>query len=190
LIVKDTARILQWDRMGTIVTEAIKYNKSPHLTEFFCHYSKASLAMCDMDQSVLAPMLEEAAVARESLGLDNAVPLTKLEIPRAGHPSEYFVTSTPRATPYTPPGHATCVFHTYDIAQKRKALLKDSWRVDLLDIQAEGITYDMLMKASVHNITCCLTSGDITTDKYHATKMKDYITAPWACYSGTHFIPH
>jgi hypothetical protein len=112
--------------MGMIMTEAIKYNKSPHLTKFFCHYSKASPAMCGMDQSVSAPMLEEAAVARESLGLDDVVPLAKLEIPRAGCPSEYFVTSTPRATPYMPPGHATHVFHTYNIAQKRKVLLKDS----------------------------------------------------------------
>ena len=48
----------------------------------------------------------------------------------------------------------------------------------------------MLMKASVRNIPRCLASGDITTDKYHATITKDYTTAPWACYTGAHFVPH
>ncbi|KAF8227900.1 hypothetical protein L208DRAFT_992380, partial [Tricholoma matsutake] len=38
LIVKDTARILRWDRSGTLVTEAIKYNKSHYLAEFFHRY--------------------------------------------------------------------------------------------------------------------------------------------------------
>jgi hypothetical protein len=79
------------------------------------------------------------------------------------------------------------VFHAYNITGERKVLLKDSWRVDLPDIQAEGKTYDTLMQASVRNIPCCLASGDITTDKYHATITKDYTTAPWAC---AHFVPH
>jgi hypothetical protein len=69
-------------------------------------------------------------------------------------------------------------------------LLKDSWGVNLLDTQAEGKTYDVLMKASVCNIPCCLTSRDITTNTYHSTIMKDYTTAPWACYAGAHFILH
>ncbi|KAF8218872.1 hypothetical protein L208DRAFT_1096653, partial [Tricholoma matsutake] len=38
LIIKDTARILRWDRSGMLVTEAIKYNESHHLTEFFHCY--------------------------------------------------------------------------------------------------------------------------------------------------------
>jgi len=43
------------------------------------------------------------------------VPLVKLEISRADHASDYFVMPTPRATPYAPPGHATHVFHMYNI---------------------------------------------------------------------------
>ena len=190
LIGKNMARILRWDRTGTIVTEPIRYNASSHLVEFFRRYSRASPAMRGMDQSVSDPTPTEAAAARRLLELDDTVPLVKLEIPRAGRASDYFVTSTPRATPYTPPGRATRVFHAYDITRERKVLLKDSWRVDLPDIQAEGKTYDTLMKASVRNIPRCLASGDITTDKYHATITKDYTTAPWACYTGAHFVPH
>ena len=49
-IVKGTARILRWDRSGTIVTEAIPYNESPFLAEFFRRYSKASPEMRGKDQ--------------------------------------------------------------------------------------------------------------------------------------------
>lgn len=190
LIVKKSARLLRWDRTGTIVTESIQYNESPHLAEFFRRYSQASPAMRGLDQSVTEPTPAEAAAARKSLGLDDTAPLVKLEIPKAGCSSAYFITSTPRATPYTPPGRATRVFHAYDTGRKTQVLLKDTWRVDLPDIQAEGITYGTLLKASVRNIPRCLASGDITTDKYHATLTKNYITAPWACYAGAHFVPH
>ncbi|KAH9162842.1 hypothetical protein EDB89DRAFT_1801584, partial [Lactarius sanguifluus] len=48
-ILKQTARILRWDRTGTIVMEPIKYNESPLLAEFFRRYSKASPEMRGMD---------------------------------------------------------------------------------------------------------------------------------------------
>jgi hypothetical protein len=44
-IMKDTARILCWDRSGTIITEAFKYNESPYLTEFFRRFSTVSPEM-------------------------------------------------------------------------------------------------------------------------------------------------
>ncbi len=42
LIVRDTARLLRWDRTGTIVTEAIEYNKCSFLADFFSRYSMES----------------------------------------------------------------------------------------------------------------------------------------------------
>jgi hypothetical protein len=68
--------------------------------------------------------------------------------------------------------------------------VKDSWRVDLPDIQAEGKTYARLKEASVRNIPDCLESGDVSTAKYHATKVHIYTTQDWACHSDAHFIPH
>ncbi|KAF8223619.1 hypothetical protein L208DRAFT_1316021, partial [Tricholoma matsutake] len=64
IIVKDIARLLRWDRSSTVVTRAIKYNKSCHLAEFFCHYSKASPEMHGKDLSVLDPTPMEAVTAR------------------------------------------------------------------------------------------------------------------------------
>ena len=149
--------------------------------------------MRGMDQSVSKPTRAELVLARASLQVDDTVQLVKLEIPRPGHDLDYFITPTPIATPHTPPGRATRVFHAYDVAHRRKVLLKDSWRVDLPEIQPEGLTYKTLMNASVPHIPHCISSGDITTDKYHATMTKHYATNkfPWAYYyDDGHFIPH
>lgn len=190
LIVKGKARILRWDRSGTIVTEAIEYNKSPLLAEFFRRYSKAPPEMRGADKSASAPTSEEASAAMQVLGLGSTVPLVKLEIPSADGSPQFFVVLTPRATPYTPLGRATRGFHAYDISQKARVFLKDSWRVDLPDIQAEGLTYKMLMDAHVRNIPQCLVLGDISSDLYHATKTFAYSNKPWACHTEAHLIPH
>jgi len=44
------------------VTEAIKYNKSHHLAEFFHHYSEALPEMCGINQSVMDPTPAEAVM--------------------------------------------------------------------------------------------------------------------------------
>jgi hypothetical protein len=55
LIVRNTARILQWDRSGTIMMEAFDYDQSPYLVEFFWQYSAAPAAMCGKDETVSTP---------------------------------------------------------------------------------------------------------------------------------------
>jgi len=189
-VVEGTARILRWDRSGAIITEAIKYNESPFLAEFFRRYSKASPEMRGKDQSVSAVTPTEAGVARQALELDDTIPLVKLVVPAADGSSRHFITSTPRATLYTPPGRATRGFHAYDSSQGTKVFLKDSWRIDLPDLRAEGLTYKVLEDAAVRNVPRCLVSGDISTDKYHATKTHSYAARPWACHSHAHFLPH
>jgi hypothetical protein len=102
----------------------------------------------------------------------------------------YFVTSTPKATPYSPPGHATRGFPAYDVSRRTTVFVKDSWRVELPDIQPEGLTYQTLKDASVRNIPDCLKSRDVSTVQYHATKTHIYAVENWACHSDAHFIPH
>ena len=170
--------------------ESINYNNSPHLVKFFCCYSCASPAMHGMDQSVSEPTPTEVVKARQALDLDATVRLFKLEIPRAGSTSNFFIIQAPKAMAYTPLGHATCMFIAYDIMNNKKVLLKDSWRINLPDIHAEGLTYKKLMDAEVHNIPRCVASGDIKTDKYHSTKTNKYYTAEWAHNISVHLIPH
>jgi hypothetical protein len=189
-ILRDTARILRWDRSGTIVTEVIKYNESDALTQFFVRYSKAPPAMRGNDESASDPTPGEALAARKALQLDKTVPLVKLLIPDADGGPRYFVTSTPEAPLYTPPGRATRGFKAYDTLLKTAVFLKDSWRIDLPDIQPEGQVYRTLRNAAVCNVPHCLASGDIFSAEFHATKTHIYATKRWACRSATHFIPH
>ena len=105
LIVKSQARIIRWDRSGAIVTEAIKYNCSNLLAEFFRCYLAVSHEMCGFDESVLVPTSQEAAQARSVLRLPYAEPLVKIEVRSADQKQrQYYVAATPLATAYTPPG--------------------------------------------------------------------------------------
>ena len=138
LIVKGTARILRWDRSGTLVTEAIKYNKSHHLAEFFHRYSEASPEMRGKDISVMDPTPPEAVSARQALNLDNTVSLVKLMVPDKDASQLYYIAASPHVTPYTLPGHATRRFPAYNVSRCVPVFIKDSWRIDVPDIQAEG----------------------------------------------------
>jgi hypothetical protein len=70
-----------WDRSGTIVTEAFKYNEEKFLVEFFHRYSKASPAMRGSDVTALCPTDRQVRAAREALQLDISTPLVKLSVP-------------------------------------------------------------------------------------------------------------
>ncbi|KAH9030573.1 hypothetical protein EDB83DRAFT_1848361 [Lactarius deliciosus] len=189
-IMKQTARILRWDRTDTIVTEPIKYNESPLLAEFFRRYSKASPEMRSMDLSVSDPSPEEKIAAARALELDGAIPLVKLSVPGADGSSLYFVAPTPTSVLYTPPGRATRGFRAYDVSRGTLVFLKDSWRIDLPDIRPGGSVYKTLNDAGVRNVPRSLASGDILTAQYHKTQTWDYVKQPWACHSDTHFLPH
>jgi len=189
LISHDTARILRWDRSGTIVTEPIAYNKSPHLVEFFRRYSKAPPAMHGKDETVSRPTPAEEERARNALDLDKTASLVRLSIPCADGNDRYFITPTPEATLYTPPGRATRGFRAYDIARQELVFLKDSRKINLPDISPGGEVYMILNTAQVSNVPTCLVSNDISTAEYHATKADHYATASWACRLNT-LVPH
>ena len=192
-ILRGTARILRWDRSGTIVTEPIHYNKSPHLVEFFRRYSKASDAMRGIDESVSTPTTAEARVARKALNIEAHIPLLKLSVPGPHGKTQYYITAPPEPTLYTPPGRATRGFTAYDIQWQRLVFLKDSWRIDLCDIMPEGQVYKILNTAKVKHVPTCLASGDISASEYHTTKTQNYVTVPWNSSSHhpeTRLIPH
>ncbi len=188
LIVRDTARLLRWDRTGTIVTEAIEHNKCSFLADFFSRYSMASDAGRGKDESISKPSSDEEIVARRILQCNENVPLVKLSIPGL-HGPRYFITSTPEAAMYTPPGRATRGFRAHDISENKLVFVKDSWRIDMPDIQAEGMVYKVLTEANVRNVPRCVASGDILPADYHATKTHTYSKEEWACDEATHLIP-
>jgi hypothetical protein len=189
-IVRENARLLRWDRSGAIVTDVIKYSESKLLTEFLFRYSKAPDAMRGRDASVSDPSHAEALAAARALQLTGPVSLVKLSIPDADG-DRYFVVPAPKATLYTPPGRATRGFKAYDVSKETVVFLKDSWRIDLPDILAEGVIYKILNNANARHIPRCLASGDISSIEYHATKTHLYAVELAAGRKvEAHFIPH
>lgn len=177
-----------------IVTDAFKYNECDTLAQFFFRYSMAPPAMRGKDQSVSDPLPTEEVAARNALGLDPNTALVKLSIPDADG-VRFFVTHAPIATLYTPPGRATRGFTAYDILRKTVVFLKDTWRIDLQDLQPEGQVYRTLNDADVPNVPHCVASGDISTEgpvDYNFTKTHAYVDEPWSCRLPTHgeFTPH
>jgi Fungal protein kinase len=186
LIVKDYARLIRWDRSGAIVTEAIPYNMNPALAEFFRRYHKAPPNVRGVDTTVMVPTDEEIALARDCLDLDKKLRLVKMTVP-AGDSEWSYVATTPIAQPYTPPGRATRGFVAYNLQRRRKVFVKDTWRVDLPDIEREGETYELMARAQVRNIASCSAAGDIGN---HQTLTHLYANKPWACHRKRDLVPH
>ncbi|OJA15587.1 hypothetical protein AZE42_13270 [Rhizopogon vesiculosus] len=158
LVVWDEARILRWDRSGTIVSEAISYNNQPHLVEFFARFSAASPQMRGHDTSVSQPTDVQKHVAAKALDLPLSTKLFGLKVPEC---QGSYIVAAPLAPSYTPPGHATRGFKAYSTQTNTVVFLKDTWRINLPEIIEEGLTYKRLNEASVPHILKCLTSGDI-----------------------------
>src|SRR5215471_6113447 len=100
------------------------------------------------------------------------------------------VVPLPAPVVYVPPGCATHGFMAYDISRQQVVFLKDSWRVDLPDINPEGLVYDVLNRANVKHVPNCLASGDISSPTYHAMKSHDYASKSWACPLETSLMHH
>ena len=178
LIIRHLARILHWDRLGTIVIEAFEYDQCPHLAEFFCWYSRAADNMRGKDGTVSMPTYAKELAARCALGLTDKldVPLHKLAVIPLKKDPLYFITPPPIPTLYTPPGHVTHGFEAYDIAHHQVVFLKDSWRIVLLGIKPEGEVYAKLNDARVHCTPDCLAWGDIL-DAYHIMQTQNFTQA-------------
>lgn len=189
LIVKDEARILRWDRSGTIVTAPFKYNDTPHLIDFLTRFSSASPQQRGVDSSVSRPSPDVASEARAALKLNDSASLYNLEVTDSTG-TRSFVVEAPSATAYTPPGRATRGSKAYDITRKAVVYLKDTWRVALDGFIPEGDTYQRLMDNNVPNIPKCLIAGDVGDDSFHSTRNHLYQDEEWACPTTTRLIPH
>ena len=174
LIVKNMARILRWDRSGTIVTEAFDYDQSPYLVEFFRRYWAALAVMRGKDGTVSTPDRYESRMARRALKLGANIPIVWLSVPGPNDTLSYFDVATPQSTAYT---LGTLPVPSVPITHP----VTDSWRINLPTFTPEGEVYAKLNAASVRNVPQCLASGDISTSPYYATKTCDYVQNSWAC---------
>ena len=186
LVVKDSARIIRWDRTGAIVTEAIPYNMDPAIAEFFRRYHKAPSKVRGVDDTISQPTVDEIRLARESLALGDDTLFVKMTVPVFNSERSY-IAPVPRAQPYTPPGRATRGFIAWDLHRNQKVFVKDTWRVDLPGIEKEGETYRLMEEAQVKNIAPCSASGDVGNQR---TLTHLYENKLWACKAKKPLVPH
>jgi hypothetical protein len=190
LIIKDYARLIRWDRSGAIVTQPIYYGRESQLLDFFLRYDLASKEMRGHDPTVSLPSIEEEQNARTVNELSQPKPLLLVTIqdPQLQE-SRRFIIGCPRVQAEIPPGRCTRISIAYDVKNKKRVLLKDSWRVLLEGISPEGEIYAVLHTRSVPNVPHCLLAGDVGDDTYHRTQTDKFASqCPYPLTS--RIVPH
>ena len=192
LIVKDSARLLRWDRGGAVVTAPIPYNTDPHLLDFFIRYDKATHASRGHDLTVGLPTENERLNARKLADLTDVESLLSISIPDPDFPQESsrFIIAAPCPRPDIPAGRWTRTSIAYDVRRNKRVLVKDSWRVVLEDITPEGEVYAKLRHHAVPNIPLCSLSADVADNTYHTSRTHEFASKYGGQRLSTQIMPH
>ena len=174
-IVNNYARLIRWDRSsGALVTERIfsTGNEQSFLLDFFIRYDIASPEARGHDCTVGLPTQVEIQNAKAIVPeLKEAKSLLAFE-----HSGNRYIIDSPNPASGSrlriPVGRCTRPSIAYDTQNRRRVLLKDSWRVVLKDIEPEGNIYRRLLGARVPNIPSLLSDGDVgnDSDEYHRSQ--------------------
>jgi hypothetical protein len=171
LIVEDYARLLRWDRAGTVVTEPIYSNVQPHLFNFLIRYDIADREARGHDSTVKFPHDNEIADAKTFVPeLAQAKSFLAVDIL-----DQRYILHGPELQPDVPVGRWTRTSFAYSVKEGRRVLLKDSWRILLDDIKPEGDIYRKLHQGQVPNIPSCLSDEDVGDDTHHRSRMHEVI---------------
>lgn len=202
-VLRDTARIIRWDREGAIVTAPINYNDDPSLVQFLSLYSHAPPQLRGTDTTVSPATKDEATAARKKLGLPPGTPMFKTSVPRVTVPVEQRVESVQpeqseltlifpsfNVTPSLPARRATRACPAYDPEGDRVVFLKDSWRISASDTEPEGDIYLKLNTSHVAYVPLCLACGDVDSWVEQKTQTLKHSKYSWACRKGLVIVSH
>jgi hypothetical protein len=190
IIIKDRARLIRWDRVGAIVTASFPYCSSDsRLVEFFRRYNLLDSAIRGVDESVETPLESEAMRAREILRLKSDIPLVKLAVPGPKDKDmRYYIGPMPKILRHvSPTGRCTRTFVAYDLQTEERVFVKDTWRIDLPDMETEGEIYKELKQAEVSHIASSVHAADLPN---HHTLTEAYVDKPWARPIPNYLRPH
>jgi Fungal protein kinase len=138
IMVENYARLIRWDRSGTVVTEPIYYNKSPHLLDFLIHYGTADPQVRGHDSTVDQPTEDEIGDARTIVPeLKDVESFLAITMPDQDQ-QRRFIISSPECRPHILVGQWTRASIALDTKLRRHVLLKDSWRVLLETSNQKG----------------------------------------------------
>jgi hypothetical protein len=191
LIVRDTARIIRWDREGAVVTTPINYNSDLSLAEFFSRYAKAPPELRGVDTTVSSASKVEAKSARAALKLPGSRRMLKTSVRNTGGDgTRTLIIPAPIALAMAPIGRGTRACPAYDPVKQCVVFFKDSWRINFSGIHPEGETYAKLNAANVGNVATCLACGDVPCWPEQETQTKKLSFCDWACHVSIPIIPH
>ena len=109
-IVKDYARLIQWDCNGAVFTHPIYFNNESHLIDFFTCYNITNHEAQGHNTTVSSASLQDVAIAQANIPklwkANKFLDVTILD--------QHFIIPSPESTPDIPVGHWTYMSFTYD----------------------------------------------------------------------------
>ncbi|TFY73829.1 hypothetical protein EWM64_g10183 [Hericium alpestre] len=165
LLLKGEARLVRWDRAGAIVTEKFNYtNCADNLVEFLWRF--------------------EIQLASQRLPGGTRGNVHKVTVHDSKDDQDHhFLVSSATDWTLAATGRSTRGWVALDLKTGQRAWLKDSWRIDMADMEKEVDIYRDLNKLRVRNVPIMLQGGDVAGQ---STVTGDYVNEPWCC--GTHDI--
>ncbi|TFY79829.1 hypothetical protein EWM64_g4185 [Hericium alpestre] len=185
LLLKGEARLVRWDRAGAIVTEKFNYtNCADNLVEFLWRFGHMDAESRGRDLTVTSALPEEIQLANQHLPGGSRGNMHKVTIhDDKDNQDHHFLVSSATDWTLAATGRCTRGWVAFDLATGERAWLKDSWRIDMAEMEKEVDIYRDLNKWKVRNVPTMLQGGDIAGQ---STLTGDYVNEPWCC--GKHEI--
>ncbi|KAI0046339.1 hypothetical protein FA95DRAFT_1560215, partial [Auriscalpium vulgare] len=194
VLLDDYARILRWDRAGTVVTERFNWREDPDtLAEFLWRFNHLDKKQRGYDVTVTPATSGEGMLAMEGFAaarkkgkkylpiLTEDIVLHKFMVYDEKTSTErFFVGPSAHVYNRSMAGRGTFGYYAWDIDGGRVVYLKDSWRINTEDMAKETDIYEKLEKAGVQRVAKLGCGGDLPGQ---STRSQDFITEeqPWAC---------
>ncbi|TFY79824.1 hypothetical protein EWM64_g4186 [Hericium alpestre] len=182
LIIMDEARLIRWDRAGAIVTEKFNYTQNAdNLVEFLWRFNHMDAEDRGRDLTVSNALPEEIELAKNILPRGN---MHKIVIHDNEDDQDHHLLIS-SATDWTlaATGRTTRGWKAFDMSTEKLVWLKDSWRIDMAEMEQEVAIYRDLNKLGINNVPTMLWGGDVVGQ---STVTGDYVNEPWCC--GKHEI--
>ncbi|TFY69131.1 hypothetical protein EVG20_g3283 [Dentipellis fragilis] len=187
-IINETdARLMRWDRSGVIVTERFNFTQedSP-LADFLWRFNHLNGVQRGFDLSVTPASDEETRLARDDFDMKDGNIHKVLVRNDADGVNHYFLIAAPAEYRLVVTGRASFGYVALDLQEKKKVWLKDSWRIDLTEMEKEYQIYAKLRHYHVRNIAPLVCGGDVGVQR---TLTQDFADKPWR-YGKVVLLPH
>ncbi|TFY69116.1 hypothetical protein EVG20_g3296 [Dentipellis fragilis] len=188
LIDQKDARLIRWDRSGAIVSERFDMTKDGNaLVEFLWRFNHLSYAQRGHDPSVtVASSAEKALAEKHAMMGDIHKVLVVNDVDKA---KRYFLISAPTEYKLVVTGRASFGDIALDMETETQVWLKDSWRIDLDEMEKECDIYRKLRANNVRNIAELVCGGDVVGGAGQKTVTQDYADASWR-HGEVALLPH